>query len=481
MGLSLDTILAVIRRWWVVLMVVPLVTGALAYGVGTTQTPMYASSSTLLVTISSASLDGYNANLLAKDLSTTYQALVKTDPVLQPAAAAASPATTAEELRRKTSVTAASGALFVITVVDPDPARAAALVNAVTSSLARFVDGVFQTGIGSYPAAVKTIVTGTAPEHPYAPRLPAYLALGIIGGLLLASAGVFMRESLDGRVRAHTDLPARTGLAPLAAIPALRIPRAGPASLFLDDGQDPEAASASESIRMLRNNAIPARDTTGTILVIASPDQGDGKTLVAANLATAIAHTGKLVILVDVDLRSPRLHTIFELDNVHGLGSLLATPDFGWETAAIRVAPNLAVIPAGPPREHPSDLLLSPAVGPLLDQLLTVAEVVILDTPSIDAAQDLITAATHPTKVMLVCRPAKTRIADLRTARECLEDAGGSIVGVVVNRGSRHRPRGWRRRLIPWSGKERRTRRSLSALPEIGASSSAMPSDVYSQ
>ena len=475
MGLNLGTMLAVIRRWWVLLLVIPLITGALAYAVGTMQTPMYASSSTLLVTISSsAPLDGYNANLLAKDLSTTYQALAKTDPVLQSAAAAANPATTSEDLRRKTSVTAGSGALFAITVVDPDPDRAAALVNAVTSSLTRFVDGVFQTGTGAHPATVKTVVAGAAPKHPYAPRLPAYLALGIIGGLLLASAGIFLRESLDSRVRAHTDLLAGTGLAPLAAIPAMRSLRAGPATLFLDDGQDPEVASASESIRALRNNVVAANDTKGTILVITSPDRGDGKTLVAANLAAAIAHTGKLVILVDVDLRSPQLHTIFQLDNSQGLGSVLAAPSLGWETAAVRVAPNLAVMPAGAPREHPADLLMSPAVGTLLDQLLTVAEVVILDTPSIDAARDMVASATRPTRVVLVCRPGKTRIPDLWNARECLEEAGGSVVGVVVNRGSRHRPRAWRRRLAPWSGVTRRARRSQPALART-ESSLALP------
>ncbi|MGI8486460.1 MAG: cellulose synthase operon protein YhjQ/BcsQ [Thermomicrobiales bacterium] len=449
MGLSLQTVLRTMRRWWLLLLLIPIMTGAIAYWVGSSRTPMYASSSTLLISIpSSASLDGYNANLLAQDLTPTYLVLVKTDPVLMAVASTANPPMPVENLRQNTTVSASSGALFTITVVDANPLRAAALVNSLTAAFTKFVDGMLITTDGANAGSVTTIVGGEVPTGPYAPRIPAYVALGIIAGLVLASAAFFLIDSLDTRVRAHTDIAALTGLAPLAALPPLGKDRTGLATIFLDD---PQALSANESIRTLRNTIVAAYDPKGTFLVIASPDKADGKTLVAVNLAVAMARAGKFVMLIDGNFREPRLHTIFQLNNAQGLGTLLGESEPSWQTAAFRVSPTLAVMPAGSTGASAAELLAKPAFGGLIDQFLAVADIVILDTPSLNAATSAISAVTCTSHVVLVCRAAKTRIADLHRARVRFDGAGISVLGVVVNQGGGPRSRAVRRKLAFWS------------------------------
>lgn len=436
MGLSLQGMVRFIRRWWLPLLIVPLIAGVLAFAFGSTRTPMYASSATLLVSISpSSELDGYSANLLAQDLSATYQTLVSTDPVLQPVVAEANPPMTVEELRANTTVVASSGALFTVTVVDPNPGRAAALANAITLEFATFVDGLSRPvdGGGDGPGTVTTVVAGAIPEAPYAPRLPAYMALGIIAGIIICYAGIFVFERLDTRVRSASDIMNIVGALPLAHIPSLGMHLAGPDSIFFNR---PTAIRAGEAIRTLRTAVLATHEEAGSVLVVSSPNQRDGKTIMAANLATAIANTGKLVMLIDGNLRDPQLHHIFQIDNGHGLGNLLAGPNLSWKTSGIRVSPNLAVIPAGPVQENPADLLIKPAFGDLLRDVSATADVVIVDTPSMDIANDAVAVAMHAQSVLLVCRPGSTRNVALASTLDSFLDMGIDLLGVVINSGS---------------------------------------------
>lgn len=433
MGLSLQGIAGFIRRWWLLLVIIPAITGVLAYAFGTTRTPMYASSATLLVSIApSSELDGYNANLLSQDLSVTYRTLLGTDPVLQPVAAITNPPMRVEELRAKITVAASSGALFTVTVVDPDPARAARLVNAVTAEFSTFVDSLAPPAASETdgPGAVTTIAEGAAPEEPYAPRLPAYLALGIIAGILISSIGIMLFERLDTRVRATSSLAEIAGASRLARIPSLGKGLSGHGSVFLDS---PGAVPAGEAIRTLRTAVLAAHDDPGKVLVVSSPNRRDGKTIVAANLATAIANSGKLVVLIDGNLRDPRLHDIFQINNVHGLGTLLSVPNLSWKTSAIRVSPNLAVIPAGSVREHPADLLVKPEFKELLADVSTTADVVIIDTPAMENANDAVAVAMHAQSVVLVCRNGNTQNPALDAALASFEAVGTDVLGVVVN------------------------------------------------
>lgn len=450
MGLSLQGMVRFIRRWWLPLVIVPLITGVLAFAFGSTRTPMYASSATMLVSISpSSELDGYSANLLAQDLSATYQTLVSTDPVLQPVVADANPPMTAEELRANTTVAASSGALFTVTVVDPDPERATALVNAITVEFTTFVDGLSRPvdGGGDGPGTVTTVVAGAIPEAPYAPRLPAYMALGIIAGIIICYAGIFVFERLDTRVRSASDIMNIVGALPLAHIPSLGMPLAGPDSIFFNR---PTAIQAGEAIRTLRTAVLATHEEAGSVLVVSSPNQRDGKTIMAANLATAIANTGKLVMLIDGNLRDPQLHHIFQVDNGHGLGNLLAGPNLSWKTSGIRVSPNLAVIPAGPVPENPADLLIKPAFGDLLRDVSATADVVIVDTPSMDIANDAVAVAMHAQSVLLVCRPGSTRNVALTSTLDSFLDMGIDLLGVVINSGSVARAPLRAKRVLTW-------------------------------
>ncbi len=440
MGLSLQTLYGVVRRWWLLLLVMPLACGALLLYVGMSRTPMYASTTTMLVTVSpSGSLDDYTANLLAQELTETYQTLVGTDPVLSAAGASVTPPVSVDHLRGSTSVAASSGALFMITVVDSDPVRAAALVNALSVELTEFVDSLSDSAGGEEGTTLTTVVQGTVPENPYAPRLPAYLAFGIIAGFALAAVAIALHERLNTRVRSADDVVALAGLDSLARIPVIRKHLAGADSILLDD---PDAQEAAESLRVMRTAVLAAVNQDDRhVLVVSSPGTGDGKSLIAVNLAETLSRAGKLVLLIDANFRAPRLHEVYDLDNTRGLGALLPDGPQAWKTVAVRVATNLAVIPAGQTRCQSSDLLMSADFGALIDDVLALADVVIVDTPALDVASDAIAAATHAGKVLLVCRTGSTRAPDLARARELFEAAGASVIGVVVNGGAGSGPR----------------------------------------
>ena len=441
MGLSLNGIVAYIRRWWFLLLIVPLVAGSLTFWFGTTRTPMYASSATLLVAISpSAGMDGYTGNLLAQELSLTYQTLAGSDPVLETVAARANPPLTVEELRDKTTVAASSGALFTVTVVDPDPDRAAELVNAVSRRISGFVGELSATGEGAArgPGTVTTVVAGSVAAAPYAPRLPAYLALGIIAGIVIVNLGILLYERLDTRVRSNPDVARIAGAPPIARIPALRGALFGPGSIFVDQ---PQAVGAGEAIRTLRTAVLATHPEPGSVVVVASPNRHDGKTMVAANLATALANAGKLVVLIDGNLHDPQLHQIYQISNRHGLGGLLTVPESSWKSCAIRISSNLAVLPAGPAREHPADLLVSSALGVLLADIATTADVVIVDSPSLDVAHDALALAMHASSVVLLCQAGGTRAGALTSTADAFLAMGADLLGVVVNerRAANHR------------------------------------------
>ncbi|MGB3305744.1 MAG: hypothetical protein WBA63_06145 [Thermomicrobiales bacterium] len=416
---------------------------------------MYASTATMMVAIpASDALDGYNANLLAQNLSTTYQALIASEPVLQPVALAADPPMTVANLRENLTVAASTGTLLDITVTDGDPARAAALVNGVVDSFEEFVGRLSAGDAAEIVGHPLSISPGTVATDPFAPNLPAYVALGLIGGLVLASASIFLIESLDSRVRSTSDFQSLVGAPLLASLPSLGRRRQGKAVRFLDDTR---AVRASESIRVLRNAVVSVGRVPGSLLVVASPNKDDGKTLVAVNLAEAAARSGKRVLLVDANLRNPELHKIFHLDNVHGLGALIASPELASNTAAIQVAPNLSVMPSGIVRAHPGDLFMSTAFGDLLSQLLTTSDMVIVDTPAVSEANDAVAIATHTGNVVLVCRIGKDRLPRIQDVCRRFGETGAPTLGVVTNGGGRmvprlHPPRSWARRRYgsPW-------------------------------
>ncbi len=189
---------------------------------------------------------------------------------------------------------------------------------------------------------------------------------------------------------------------------------------------------ASEAYRALRTNLIfSSIDESLRTLVVTSPAPEEGKSTVLANLAVAFAQGGKKTILVDCDLRRPRQHEIWGIEQEPGLTTMvlekLRRPplvDAGVE--------NLHLLPSGPQPPIPADLLGSARMDAIVEQLKKEAEVVLFDAPPVIAVTDATLLAAKLDGVLLVMRAGSTRRDHAERAKELLDRVNIRIVGTVL-------------------------------------------------
>jgi non-specific protein-tyrosine kinase len=280
---------------------------------------------------------------------------------------------------------------------------------------------------------LKVVEPAAGSPVPVQPRVAVNVAMAAVIGLLIALGVALLLEALDDRLWSVERLRRRTGLRPLGVIGQLK-PGLGPPSM-LAGPSDADGAAAAESFRLLRANlrAVASGQSPGRLLVTSS-DDGDGKTMIAANLAVSIALAGGRVVLVDADLRAPALHKVFEVANAIGLSSLIADKELPLGNALVAThVPGLRLLPSGPPPTNPGDLLAREQVGLRLAKLRSMADAVIIDSPSL-VVSDAVALAGWVNRVLLVVDAERTRGARLVRLTGALQDAGSVVVGAVLNR-----------------------------------------------
>lgn len=175
-------------------------------------------------------------------------------------------------------------------------------------------------------------------------------------------------------------------------------------------------------------------------ILVTSINAQEGKSFVAANLATVFAQAGKTVALLDCDLHRPSLHKHFATSNRLGLSEILLQDTFNLEHAFYPTdAPNLSLLTAGALPLHTAELLGSHKMRQLLESIAELKDIIILDSPPIAALTDASVLANTVDGVVLVVEVGKTRFADLKHAKEQLDRSGAYIIGVVFNKASRER------------------------------------------
>jgi protein-tyrosine kinase len=169
-----------------------------------------------------------------------------------------------------------------------------------------------------------------------------------------------------------------------------------------------------------------------TLAVIGS-QRGEGRSWLAANLAVVFAQLGERTLLIDADMRNPRQHELFMLQNKSGLSTLLAHRSR--EEAIVRITDlvGLSVLPAGPVPPNPSELLNRPAFGELLAHARSSYDVVLIDTPSLSAGDDAAMIAVRAGAVVALARSRQTRVAAFNDIVAGLSSAGVAVVGSVLN------------------------------------------------
>jgi capsular exopolysaccharide synthesis family protein len=198
---------------------------------------------------------------------------------------------------------------------------------------------------------------------------------------------------------------------------------------------EPDSVSADplRALRLAIEARIGSEETKG--LVFTSPRQREGKSTISANYALVAAHVQRPVLLIDADMRSPRLHTMFDLPASPGLVDVLRDRLNPWHvTHSFPSLGGLHVMTAGSSLPRPGDVAASPAMGQLLEDVYEECEAVVLDSPPVLMAADASGLASHPrTEVVMVAnRSGKRR--HLVSALRRLAVTEANVLGLVVNR-----------------------------------------------
>ncbi|MFZ2989605.1 polysaccharide biosynthesis tyrosine autokinase [Ideonella sp.] len=197
--------------------------------------------------------------------------------------------------------------------------------------------------------------------------------------------------------------------------------------------QSPQA----EAMRRFRAEVMLRLDGSGRAegarLAVVSPDEGDGRSHVAASLAIALAQQHIKTLLIDANLRKPRLHQCFELDNKTGLSSMLAGRSEPSMASGVPVMADLRVLTSGPVPPNPIEILSGPGFGRLLEQLAGEVQVIVLDTPAMAQGADAQVIAQACGQAVLVGREGRTRVAALQHALDDLASARVQVLGSFYN------------------------------------------------
>jgi capsular exopolysaccharide synthesis family protein len=292
-----------------------------------------------------------------------------------------------------------------------------------------------QAGTFPFPVAdtaAQQIADATYPSAPYSPNWVRNLLMAFLAGLALGFAVVFIRERLDDRFLGREDLEETAGAPVLAIVPSVQNWKRNQTKLVARDA--PRTAPA-EAYRTLRTNvAFMARTNELKMISMVSPSMGEGKTTTTANLAVALAQSGKRVVALSCDLRKPRLHRFYGLSNDVGVTSILrdgvSVPEAAQRVSGID---TLRVIASGPVPHDPAELLGSEDMEEMLADLRKYADYVLVDTAPVLVVSDALSVAPKTDGVIIMADASSTMRGAVKATREQLELVGANIAGAVFN------------------------------------------------
>ncbi|KQX74266.1 polysaccharide biosynthesis tyrosine autokinase [Aeromicrobium sp. Root472D3] len=321
--------------------------------------------------------------------------------------------------------------ILTVTVTDPDPKRARVLADAVANVFVSYV-AELETPPGKDQATIKATVVDQAslPTTPVSPNAMRNLALGLVLGLAIGVAIAVLRETLDSTIKSAGHLEK---LVPAPIIGAISYDSDAidtPLITNLDT-----YAPRSEAFRVLRTNLqFIDPDAHHKVFVVTSSLPGEGKTTTAANLALALAEGGEKVILVEGDLRRPKVAEYLRLESSVGLTTVLIGKLSLEDAIQTTANEDLHVLTSGSTPPNPAELLKSSSMAALITSLRETYDIVLIDAPPLLPVTDGALLAAQADGALLVVRHGKTTTDQVTLAVERLEAVGAAPVGVIFNR-----------------------------------------------
>ncbi|GMQ79041.1 MAG: polysaccharide biosynthesis tyrosine autokinase [Anaerolineae bacterium] len=310
-----------------------------------------------------------------------------------------------------------------------------ALYQQIYSSLLGNYEAVRLARLQSTPNIVQ-VEKAIPPGAQVQPRPIRSGFLGAVVGLLIAAAVAFLVEYLDDTLKTPDDISNELGLPIVGYVVSTSELDWGERDKPREKGPylvNHPRSPLGEAFRFLRTNLEYASlDKPLTSILVTSPGPSEGKTTIAANLAAAFSQQKKRVVLLDCDLRRPKLHQIFQIPNSSGLCDLLlgeVDPD----KPPLKYNGSIEVIPSGTLPSNPVELLGSEKMTRFLDILGRWADVVIIDSPP-SIVSDAFVLAAKVDGVLLLVQPSQTRADAAKGLMEQLHRANARVVGVILNK-----------------------------------------------
>jgi capsular exopolysaccharide synthesis family protein len=298
------------------------------------------------------------------------------------------------------------------------------------------------------PNNIRVVDYAIAPKKPFAPRRTLTVALSLLLAFCFGLGLAFLIEYLDDSVRSAQDIENLLHLPSVAMIPQVGVTKPKKGALVGVNGNGAggevlltaidKRSPVAEAYRHLRTSILlsTAGRAPRTLLVTSSVPS-EGKTTTAVNTALSLAQTGARVLIIDADMRRPRLHSIFNLSNSNGLSSLLSREVVYEEiSAAIKQDEDsgLFILTSGPVPPNPAELVGSDQMLNFISMVTPHFTHVVFDSPPVAAFTDGVLIAAMVDGVLLVVHSGKSSRKLVARARNLLQDVGARIIGVVLNK-----------------------------------------------
>jgi capsular exopolysaccharide synthesis family protein len=431
---DLHDVVRLFRRHWRTIAVLAGAGVAVAAALTASSTVIYRATTQVFVSLrdtTNQTASAYQDNLFSQQRVKSYVKIANSPSVTQPVVERLGLAMTPRELARRITADAPPDTVLInLRVDDPRPGQARDVANAVATQFAQVVGSLeAPSRRASSPVTVTVVRPAELPTTPVAPRPVLNVAFGLVVGLAVGIGLVVLRETLDTSVKTTEDLQELTGNSALGVI-----------------GFDPQAEKAPlvsqvdaqsvrlEAFRTLRTNLrFVDVDSPPKVVVVTSSVASEGKSTTACNLALTLASAGTEVILVEGDLRRPRVADYMGLEGAVGLTDVLIGRAVLDEVLQPWGSPPLAVLTSGALPPNPSEMLGSTQMAELIASLRKRAEMVLIDTPPLLPVTDAAVLARECDGALLVIRQGRTTREQLTRSLEALRSVGARLLGTVLN------------------------------------------------
>ncbi len=424
--------LSVLRRRWISIVLLVAISVGVSSALTFSQTPVYESRSQIFLTVDVRdTTDAYAALLFASNRAASYATVAKSTELAEIVIDRLDLDMSPETLAARINATVVeSTSLIQISVIDVSPRQAQTIANVVTAEFTKYVADLETPGDGDQ-SQIRAQVTDQATYNPrqISPTPAANIIVAIAIGLLLGMALAVAREVLDRTIRAAEHVTELTESPVLASVGFDSAIRSTPLLTDLNG-----FAARTEAFRLLRTNLqFIDLDHQPRCLVISSAVPSEGKTMTSTNLGVALAQTGRNTLIIDADLRRPRVASTLGLDPAVGLTTALVGKAEIQDAIQVHEPSGLHVLASGAKPPNPTEILQSKITQDLIHRLRDSYDMVIIDAPPLLPVADASVLAKLADGVILVVRHGRTTKDQVREALSRLQQVNARVYGVVVN------------------------------------------------